>query len=217
MTYCGERGSNTRPSDLQSDALPTELSPPCCHLSLVLKSKTATLSPQSRRRSRGPEGSNERKTAGTKAWRWLKTPNRCSGCAPGGPALSYLLAHGGGRKAVSRPSPLSSTPRSFNFPTLPTSGEPMHSESGFWRPKLDGTIEVVIAQSTALVEVQKGTYDAEQRRVKLESALVGNATKVKEINRVYEVVNGELSYMVEMATNLTSLQSHLKAVLKKIR
>ncbi|KAJ6974099.1 hypothetical protein NC653_030234 [Populus alba x Populus x berolinensis] len=27
---CGERGSNTRPSDLQSDALPTELSPPSC-------------------------------------------------------------------------------------------------------------------------------------------------------------------------------------------
>ncbi|CAN1351250.1 hypothetical protein LINPERPRIM_LOCUS42478 [Linum perenne] len=26
---CGERGSNTRPSDLQSDALPTELSPHC--------------------------------------------------------------------------------------------------------------------------------------------------------------------------------------------
>ncbi|KAL3648155.1 Autophagy-related protein 8i [Castilleja foliolosa] len=32
---CGERGSNTRPSDLQSDALPTELSPldSCCELS----------------------------------------------------------------------------------------------------------------------------------------------------------------------------------------
>ena len=27
MNSCGERGSNTRPSDLQSDALPTELSP----------------------------------------------------------------------------------------------------------------------------------------------------------------------------------------------
>lgn len=34
------------------------------------------------------------------------------------------------------------------------SGEPMHAESGYWRPKLDGTIEVVIAQSTGLVEVQ---------------------------------------------------------------
>ncbi len=27
LRLCGERGSNTRPSDLQSDALPTELSP----------------------------------------------------------------------------------------------------------------------------------------------------------------------------------------------
>ena len=34
------------------------------------------------------------------------------------------------------------------------SGQPMHSESGYWRPKPDGTIEVVIAQSTGLVEVQ---------------------------------------------------------------
>lgn len=30
----------------------------------------------------------------------------------------------------------------------------MHSESGYWRPKLDGSVEVVIAQSTGLVEVQ---------------------------------------------------------------
>ena len=35
-----------------------------------------------------------------------------------------------------------------------SSGEPMHAESGYWRPKPDGTIEVVIAQSTGLVEVQ---------------------------------------------------------------
>ena len=31
IKQCGERGSNTRPSDLQSDALPTELSPPTCY------------------------------------------------------------------------------------------------------------------------------------------------------------------------------------------
>ena len=29
---CGERGLNTRPSDLQSDALPSELSPQIIHL-----------------------------------------------------------------------------------------------------------------------------------------------------------------------------------------
>lgn len=35
----------------------------------------------------------------------------------------------------------------------------MHAESGFWRPKPDGTIEVVIAQSTGLVEVQVPPLD----------------------------------------------------------
>ncbi|XP_076954608.1 peroxynitrite isomerase Rv2717c-like [Bidens hawaiensis] len=96
------------------------------------------------------------------------------------------------------------------------SGEPMHAESGYWRPKPDGTIEVVIAQSTGLVEVQKGTYDAEKKVVKLQSELVGNASKVKEITRVFTLVDEELSYAVEMATNITSLQPHLKASLKKL-
>ncbi|KAL5714978.1 hypothetical protein ACHQM5_016869 [Ranunculus cassubicifolius] len=97
-----------------------------------------------------------------------------------------------------------------------SSGEPMHAESGYWRPKPDGSIEVVIAQSTGLVEVQKGTYDAETKVVKLQSEIVGNATKVDEITRTFEMLNGELSYVVQMATKLVSLQPHLKAVLKKL-
>ncbi|GLU08561.1 hypothetical protein SLE2022_254670 [Rubroshorea leprosula] len=96
------------------------------------------------------------------------------------------------------------------------SGEPMHAESGYWRPKPDGTIEVVIAQSTGLAEVLKGTYDAEKNEIKLQSELVGNASKVRETSRVFKFLNGELSYVVQMATNLTSLQPHLKAVLKKL-
>ncbi|KAL7591068.1 peroxynitrite isomerase Rv2717c [Lactuca sativa] len=97
-----------------------------------------------------------------------------------------------------------------------SSGEPMHAESGYWRPKPDGTIEVVIAQSTGLVELQKGTYDAEKKVVKLQSELVGNASKVKEISRVFTMVDEELSYVVGMATSLTTHQPHLKASLKKI-
>ncbi|KAL5539789.1 hypothetical protein UlMin_044144 [Ulmus minor] len=97
-----------------------------------------------------------------------------------------------------------------------SSGEPMHAETGYWRPKPDGSIEVVIAQSTGLVEVQKGTYNAEEKVIKLRSELVGNASKVREINRVFELKDGELSYEVQMATNLTSLKPHLKAMLKKL-
>ncbi|XP_034212714.1 UPF0678 fatty acid-binding protein-like protein At1g79260, partial [Prunus dulcis] len=96
------------------------------------------------------------------------------------------------------------------------SGEPMHAESGFWRPKPDGTIEVVISQSTGLVEVQKGTYSAEEKVIKLQSELVGNASKVREITRVFKLVDEELFYEVKMATNLTSLQPHLKASLQRI-
>lgn len=96
------------------------------------------------------------------------------------------------------------------------SGQPMHSESGYWRPKPDGSLEVVIAQSTGLAEVLKGTYSAEDNVIKLHSQVVANASKVREISRVYEMVNGDLHYVVQMATNLTTLQPHLKAVLKKL-
>lgn len=96
------------------------------------------------------------------------------------------------------------------------SGEPMHAESGYWRPKMDGSIEVIIAQSTGLAEVQKGTYDAEKKIVKLQSELVGNASKVKEITWVFELNGSELRYVIEMATTTNDLQPHLRAMLKKI-
>ncbi|KAK7323776.1 hypothetical protein VNO77_27267 [Canavalia gladiata] len=96
------------------------------------------------------------------------------------------------------------------------SGEPMHAESGYWRPKPDGTIEVVIAQSTGLVEVQKGTYSAEDRVIQLQSEIVGNASKVKEIRRRFQLVDEILSYEVQMATNTITLQPHLKATLRKL-
>ncbi|KAF3334754.1 hypothetical protein FCM35_KLT21358 [Carex littledalei] len=95
-------------------------------------------------------------------------------------------------------------------------GEPMHAESGYWRLKSDGSIEVVIAQSTGLVEIQKGSLDAEHRTIELKSELVGNASKVKEIRRVFKATDRELSYTVQMATTVTNLEPHLQAILRKI-
>ncbi|CAM6108699.1 unnamed protein product [Calypogeia fissa] len=95
------------------------------------------------------------------------------------------------------------------------SGEPMHAESGYFRPKPDGSIEVVIAQSTGLAEVQKGTYDFE-KTLELRSSLVGNASKVVEITRRFTVEGDVLKYSVDMATHTQDLQPHLHAVLKKV-
>lgn len=96
------------------------------------------------------------------------------------------------------------------------SGEPMHAESGYWKPKPDGSVEVVIAQSTGLAEVQKGRFDVDKKTISLESETVSNASKVKEIMRSFKVNNDELEYTVSMGTNTQSLQPHLHAVLKKV-
>ncbi|TXG71414.1 hypothetical protein EZV62_006349 [Acer yangbiense] len=121
--------------------------------------------------------------------------------------LSYLLGTWRGQGEV-----IAYTQKTWKL----GSGEPMHAETGFFRPKPDGTIELVIAQSTGLLELQKGTYNAQDKVIKLHSELVGNASKVREISRVFELVNEELSYVVEMGTNLTSLQPHLRATLRKL-
>lgn len=92
----------------------------------------------------------------------------------------------------------------------------MHAESGYWRPKLDGSIEVIIAQSTGLAEVQKGSFNAEDKSIVLESETVTNASKVKSISRSFKVSGDELEYSVSMSTNTQSLQPHLRAVLKKV-
>lgn len=97
-----------------------------------------------------------------------------------------------------------------------SSGEPMHAESGYWRPKPDGIIEVVIAQSNGLVEVQRGTYSIEEKVIQLQSELVGNASKVTGIKRCFRLVEGDLCYEVDMSTNAVTLQPHLKATLKKL-
>ncbi|PKI54679.1 UPF0678 fatty acid-binding protein-like protein At1g79260 isoform X1 [Punica granatum] len=136
------------------------------------------------------------------------------GCYPTISSFSYTeelnFSHSNPRKPV-----IAYTQRTWRSPGGPAA-EPMHAESGFWRLKPDGSVEVVIAQSTGVVEVLKGTHDAEGKVINLHSELVGNASKVKEISIEFRLVDGELSYELQMATTSTNLQPHLKAVLERV-
>ncbi|KAL3688912.1 hypothetical protein R1sor_015221 [Riccia sorocarpa] len=96
------------------------------------------------------------------------------------------------------------------------SGEPMHAESGYFRPTGEGSLEAVIAQSTGLAEVQKGTYDSKNQSLELGSSLVGNAAKVVEIRRHLKYEGDELRYTVQMGTHTHEAQRHLQAVLKRV-
>lgn len=62
----------------------------------------------------------------------------------------------------------------------------MHAESGYWRPKPDGTIEVVIAQSTGLVEVQVNhRLSFLLSRFTIKFRFIGQKRIVVENRRVY--------------------------------
>ncbi|XP_022886424.1 UPF0678 fatty acid-binding protein-like protein At1g79260 isoform X3 [Olea europaea var. sylvestris] len=53
--------------------------------------------------------------------------------------------------------------------------QPMHAESGYWRPQIDGTIEVVIAQSTGLAEVQELPVPKSLNCIRLKHVVVADA------------------------------------------
>ena len=95
---------------------------------------------------------------------------------------------------------------------------PMHAESGFLRPKADGTADFACAQATGLAEASSGAWDAAARTLTLASTSVGNAAKVAEITRRYTLSEdgGELSYSIGMRTRDTPLQEHLRATLRRV-
>jgi hypothetical protein len=91
---------------------------------------------------------------------------------------------------------------------------PLHAETGYWRPRPDGRIEVVLAHPTGVVEIYYGTVDGE--RVDLATDLVARTTSAKEVTalkRLYGVVSGKLMYAVDMAAVGQPMQSHLSATL----
>jgi hypothetical protein len=96
-------------------------------------------------------------------------------------------------------------------------GRPLHSEAGYWRPKPDGVVELVIAIPTGHVEVEEGTLDG--TRLLLSSRLVGatsTAKAVTAITRQVVVDDDVLRYVLSMAAVGEALQEHLTGELHRV-
>jgi hypothetical protein len=96
-------------------------------------------------------------------------------------------------------------------------GRPLHSESGYWRPKADGVVELVVAIPTGHVEIEEGAVKGST--VSLSSRLVGltsSAKAVTAITRHLEVDADVLRYVVSMAAVGEPLQEHLTAELHRV-
>jgi hypothetical protein len=96
-------------------------------------------------------------------------------------------------------------------------GRPLHGESGFWRAKPDGAVEVVLAHPTGIVEVQEGRIDG--GRIELASTTVartGTAKEVTALRRRFELDGDTLGYALAMAAVGQPLQHHLAATLRRV-
>jgi THAP4-like, heme-binding beta-barrel domain len=94
---------------------------------------------------------------------------------------------------------------------------PLHSESGYWRARPDGHVEVVLAHPTGIVEVLEGRLEA--GRIDLASAAVvgtSSAKQVSAIERQFELDGDLLRYTLAMAAVGQPLQNHLTAELRRV-
>jgi len=94
---------------------------------------------------------------------------------------------------------------------------PLHAETGYWRPKPAGRLEVVLAHPTGVAEIEEGTVDGGV--IDLVATSIGRATTAKDVDglhRRFELVGpGVLRYEVELAAVGQPLQGHLTAELHR--
>lgn len=102
-----------------------------------------------------------------------------------------------------------------------TTGEPLHAESGYLRPRPDGGVECVIAQPTGITEVVEGPILVTPTGVELTltSRHVGLTSSAKPVEAVVRrlVVDGDsLTAELWMAAVGCPLDHHLSAVLQRV-
>lgn len=96
-------------------------------------------------------------------------------------------------------------------------GAPLGMETGYWRPRPDGTVEVVLAHPTGIAEIYVGTVKG--TRVELRTDVVartGSAKEVTEGHRLYGLIGEDLGWAYDMAAVGQPLTSHLSAQLKRV-
>ena len=95
---------------------------------------------------------------------------------------------------------------------------PAAREVGWWRPGVDGAIELLLAHMTGVVEVFYGTART-QTSWELQTDAVARTASAKEVNgatRLYGIVEGDLAYVEERAMVGQPLQPHVSARLHRV-
>lgn len=93
---------------------------------------------------------------------------------------------------------------------------PLALETGFFRPKPQGGLEVVLSHPTGFVEVYYGKVEG--AKVEMSTDAVVRTATAKEYTagqRLYGLVEGDLLWTFDMAAMAQPLQSHIWARLRR--
>jgi len=97
-------------------------------------------------------------------------------------------------------------------------GRPLHAATGYWRLTPAGTVEVVLAHPTGIVEVLEGRL-LPGGRMELASTATARTATAKEVtalHRVFELRDTVLAYTLAMAAVGQPLLHHLAAELHRV-
>ena len=96
-------------------------------------------------------------------------------------------------------------------------GEPLGTESGYWRPRPDSQIEVMLAHPTGIVEIYLGEISG--TRIEMATDVVARTATAKEVtagHRLYGLAGPDLAYAFDMAAVGQGLKPHLSARLTRV-
>ena len=98
-----------------------------------------------------------------------------------------------------------------------TIGLPLGTESGYWRPRPDNRIEVMLAHPTGIVEIYLGEVSG--TKIEMVTDVVARTATAKEVTggrRIYGLIGQDLGWAYDMAAMGQPLQSHLSAQLQRV-
>ncbi|WP_326567021.1 FABP family protein [Amycolatopsis rhabdoformis] len=95
---------------------------------------------------------------------------------------------------------------------------PAARESGFWRPQVDDTIELLLTHSSGIVELYYGKPRNQTSWELGTDAVIRTATAkdVTAAQRLYGLIEGSLGYVEERAMMGQEMQPHTSALLHRV-
>jgi hypothetical protein len=97
--------------------------------------------------------------------------------------------------------------------------KPLATETGFWRSRLDRSMDVTLVHPTGIVEIYVGEIADGRPIVEMRTDVVARTEDAKDYSaghRLYGLVKGELMYSYDMAAMGNPLQPHMSAQLKRV-